>query len=701
MKPYLLFFFVLHFFLIPIDAQWMQLNGPGVAGTLCLLDRNGTMYTGTVINGVYKSTDGGSSWFAANSGIEGSRIKALAANDNYIFASKEAPGTGQFAGIYRSSDSGNTWEPANPGQTVISLFADGNNIYAGTVGNGVYKSTDNGNSWFQSNNGMGMQSVSGITKNGSRLYASGDNNLYYSTDEGANWFFTNGGQYFIIFSLSSFGNYMYAGGWQGLIRSTDGGLNWSNVIWIDYLIGFEHLTSFAFDGTNLFASTAGNGAAGVIKSTDLGLTWTLANDGIENVDVTQLLYSDNKWFAASEGKGVMVSINGIGWTKSNSGLPPGGIVRKLYNYNNTILAGTGFDGVYQSTDAGLNWNKLDPNGVLRNETILSLTSKDNYLFAGTSFHGIYRSSDNGNSWVHLTNGLPSTEFGTLALDAAGSNTLAGTGDALYWSTDNGDTWIPSSLNDATIVGIAVAGNYAYAIGMTGIFTTSGIYRSTNNGFSWDLVLQSGTTTPVSIAAKDNFVYAGDLFSGIISSYDYGISYPASALNQYGVFSILPLGDSVFIGTQPDSPESFKSDSYGLNWIEINQGLDSPLSMETLTNDVYFIYGGTTEKGIWVRPRDNPVSVELSLIPDKFELSQNYPNPFNPATMILYSLPAESFVSIKVYNVTGKEITTLVNQLQTAGEYQITFDGKNLASGVYLLRMTAGEFSSTIKMNLLK
>jgi len=93
--------------------------------------------------------------------------------------------------------------------------------------------------------------------------------------------------------------------------------------------------------------------------------------------------------------------------------------------------------------------------------------------------------------------------------------------------------------------------------------------------------------------------------------------------------------------------------------------------------------------------DNPPAVT------GYRLTANYPNPFNPATMIRYSLPAESFVSIKVYNITGKEITTLVNQLQTTGEYQITFDGKNLASGIYLLTMTAGEFNSTIKMNLLK
>ncbi len=85
----------------------------------------------------------------------------------------------------------------------------------------------------------------------------------------------------------------------------------------------------------------------------------------------------------------------------------------------------------------------------------------------------------------------------------------------------------------------------------------------------------------------------------------------------------------------------------------------------------------------------------------YSLSSNYPNPFNPSTVINYSLPAESYVSIKVYDITGKEISALVNEMQTAGEHSITFNGSNLASGIYLLRMSAGNFSSTIKMSLLK
>lgn len=686
---------------VKINAQWRQLSGPGVIGTLCIYEKDGSLYAGTSVDGVYKSTDGGNNWFSSNSGLENSKIKVIASNDNYIFAATEARQNGN---IFRSSDGGNSWESASSGieiQAIYSILGDGSNVYVGTIGAGIFKSTDNGSSWFESDNGIGTQSVKSIIKNNGNLYAAGDNNLYYSSDDGANWSFTNGGQFFQIFSLASFNNMMFAGGFQGLIRSTDGGLTWSNIIWLDTLLTFERLASFAFDGTNLLASTMGGEAAGVIKSTDLGLTWTKSNDGIENVDVSQLLYSDNKWFAATEGKGIMISPAGDIWTKNNSGFPPGGIIRMIFNYKNTILAGTDFDGLYQSVDHGLIWNKLDPGGVLRNETILSLTGKDNYIFAGTSYHGIYRSSDDGNSWEHLTNGFPLTEFGTNALDTSGSNILAGTGDALYWSTDHGDTWITSSLNSVTVSGIAASGGYAYAIASNGISSTSGIFRSSNNGISWDLIRPSNSTTPVSIAAQDSFVYVGDISAGIITSYDYGFGFINSGLEQYGVYSILPLADSVYIGTQPDSPESFKSDSYGINWFEINEGLLSPLSMETMTYDDQYIYGGTTEKGIWVRPRFDVVSVKDETIPYKFELSQNFPNPFNPVTNISYSISQRSRVTLKVYDILGKEITTLEDKEQAVGKYTVDFKGNNLSSGVYLYQLRAGSYVDTKKMILLK
>ena len=102
--------------------------------------------------------------------------------------------------------------------------------------------------------------------------------------------------------------------------------------------------------------------------------------------------------------------------------------------------------------------------------------------------------------------------------------------------------------------------------------------------------------------------------------------------------------------------------------------------------------------------DIPVSVEdnqSDLLPASFELMQNYPNPFNPATFIEYQISSTNFVTIKVYDLIGREVAILVNEVKQPGSYQVSFGGENLASGVYFYKMTAGDFSSVKKMNLLK
>ena len=83
------------------------------------------------------------------------------------------------------------------------------------------------------------------------------------------------------------------------------------------------------------------------------------------------------------------------------------------------------------------------------------------------------------------------------------------------------------------------------------------------------------------------------------------------------------------------------------------------------------------------------------------LEQNYPNPFNPATTISYSIPKESQVSLKIYDVMGREVDELVSGRQTAGSYTVDFDAASLASGTYFYKLTAGDFISVKKMVLLK
>lgn len=93
--------------------------------------------------------------------------------------------------------------------------------------------------------------------------------------------------------------------------------------------------------------------------------------------------------------------------------------------------------------------------------------------------------------------------------------------------------------------------------------------------------------------------------------------------------------------------------------------------------------------------------DLDVIANSFELQQNYPNPFNPSTIIKFAIPKESKVSLKVYNLLGQEISTLLNQELKAGSYEVDFKASNLASGIYFYSIEAGSFSATKKMMLLK
>ncbi len=88
-------------------------------------------------------------------------------------------------------------------------------------------------------------------------------------------------------------------------------------------------------------------------------------------------------------------------------------------------------------------------------------------------------------------------------------------------------------------------------------------------------------------------------------------------------------------------------------------------------------------------------------PSDFKLDQNYPNPFNPVTSIMYTIPEESFVKLKIYNMLGNEVASLVNEEKPAGDYRIKFDASNLPSGVYIYRIQAGNFSATKKLMLIK
>ncbi len=150
-----------------------------------------------------------------------------------------------------------------------------------------------------------------------------------------------------------------------------------------------------------------------------------------------------------------------------------------------------------------------------------------------------------------------------------------------------------------------------------------------------------------------------------------------------------------------------------NWIPLS---GSPaLSGASFTNPnlagfdaVSFVgaFGTTNWTSNWTQ--FNPENYDIigitqlsSVVPDKFILEQNYPNPFNPSTSINYQLRSSNFVSLKVFDIMGKEVATLVNQKQNAGSYSVDFNAGNLSSGIYYYSLETDGFTETKKMMLLK
>ena len=181
---------------------------------------------------------------------------------------------------------------------------------------------------------------------------------------------------------------------------------------------------------------------------------------------------------------------------------------------------------------------------------------------------------------------------------------------------------------------------------------------------------------------------GDLVAGD-SIYSGTFTFPKGSVNKFWfMYSVMyhPLYPS---GTMEQNEENTQNNFDNHQMMLPDSAGSAPIRF---TTNKFGNYQDTTVTGI----RSVPNSV-----PKSFTLDQNYPNPFNPTTMIRYSVPRNSQVTLKIYNVLGQEVATLFSGAQKAGTYELDFNAARFASGVYFYRLQAGGFSSTKKMMLLK
>ena len=354
-----------------------------------------------------------------------------------------------------------------------------------------------------------------------------------------------------------------------------------------------------------------------------------------------------------------------------------------------IFAGVEYGGVYRSTDNGESWTQTS----LNNKTVYSLTTNGSNIFAGTNTSGVYISTNNGTTWTQTS--LNNKAIFSLTTNA--NNIYAGTNSfiSVYISTNNGTTWNQTGLNNKTVVSLAIIGNNILA-GTEG----SGIYLSSNNGTNW-LNTASNPKFVYSLAPSESYIFAGTRDSGVYYSADYGISWNKTSLSGKSVNTIIVSGNNIFAGTSIYGV--YLSTNNGSSWIIKNQGFEngSPLIKTSLIANSYIFLG--TNESVWRRLYSETVGIIniSSDIPTKYSLSQNFPNPFNPSTNIRYEITNNIFVILKVYDLLGNEIATLVNESQKAGVYEVQFSNEQISSGIYFYRIQAGNFSETKKMIYLK
>jgi len=714
------------------SAQWVQANGPYFGSINCFAVSGTNLFAGTGC-GVFRSTDTGTSWTQT---ALTKNVGCLAVSGTNLFA-----GTG--GGVFRSTDTGTSWTQTALTKSVSCLAVSGTNLFACTdsgivlstnngsswtaattpfqyfiqmvqmdtnlfavadsivpFGGRVYHSTDNGMNWTAVDGGLSNRQVTALAISGTNLFGvtrgvgpGYSSYVFLSTNCGTDWTEMGSG---IPWAVGPFvatnagtllaGTYRVERGGVGvggpLLLSANNGVDWTQVSDIQEFVG-----ALAVSGTNLFAGSWTTGK--VFLSTDDGTNWRRVGIGLWDQIVTALAESHDEagrtnLFVGTERvfgseRGVYLSTdNGTNWTTANT---PFGVFNQIVQSGTNLFAG-GW-GVFRSTDNGSSWTAVNTGLPLQfpydstqgYAEVAALAVSDTKLFAGIGNHGVYRSTNDGTSWTAVNTGLrnpydTTQYYGASAFAVNGTKVFA-LASGVFLSTNYGTNWIPAaSLTPPYAVSaLAVSGTNLYA--GTG---TGGVFLSTNDGTSWTSI-----NTGFPKAVVDTTRYCG-------------------------VHAFAVSGTNLFAGT--DGGVSLSTNA-GASWTEVNSGLPNNVGGLIISGTNLFACGqyNVFGVGLWRRPLTEMITSDVGSsllgLPTGFSLSQNYPNPFNPSTKIQFTIANRQLTVVKVFDLLGRDLATLVNEVKQPGTYTVQFDGSDLASGAYFYRIQAGDFVSTKKLLIVK
>ncbi len=448
----------------------------------------------------------------------------------------------------------------------------------------------------------------------------------------------------------------------------------------------------------------------ILRTTDGGVTW------------------------APQTSGTLKSLSSVVFTDINKGIAVGG-----ESSENIIL---------RTTNGGNTWiqQTIPYNYVLSD---ISFVDSDNGFVVGASIYTggiILRTTDGGNSWTMQV--MTSMRLIGVSFVDVNNGTAVGYSGTILRTTDGGNTWNAQSSGTTIFLYdvFAIDQNNCIAVGRDGV-----IVKTTDGGTNWTLVL-SGTSNWLNSIYFTNQNTGWIVGNGgtILKTIDGGNTWkPQSGWTNMSLFEVnfinakigTAVGESGTImrtlnGGIPVELTSFTAKSMvgkiQLNWITASELNNLGFEIERKTDsDEWRIIGFKEGRGTTIEKQNyqyvdnigdikttsfcyrlkqidfdgsfeysDEILVEYTA-PLDYSLQQNYPNPFNPITTIKYQIPELSSVTLKVYDVLGSEVATLINEEKPSGSYEVDFDASTLPSGIYFYRLQTGSFVETKKMVLMK
>ena len=753
------------------------------------------VYASAATGGIFKSIDMGQTWFPIfddqanlNGGDIG--IDPLYPDTIYVGTGEPNGGHNNFpgGGVYKSTDGGTTWQflglenTASIGRIVVDP-SNTQRIFVAAVGSyfspnperGIYRSENGGQTWTQSlfiSDSTGGIDIVIDPNNPSRLMAAmwervrrpnsshlygPTSGIYRSYNSGDTWEYlgptnglpnpasTNVGRIGLAISQSNpdilYAIYNNGYSYLGLFKTTDFGTTWSDAD-PDQEIG--------------------NGTA--------GFCWYFGQVRIHPTNPDMIYALDVAFMRSSNGGDSWPIIYGYSGSPANFHVDHHALAFHPTNPDYLIEGNDG--GINISTDAGTNWTKiaelpvtqfyeigLDANNPLRlyggtqdNGTLRTLTgalndwgriyggdgfyvivdhTDPNTIYAESQYGNLGKSTNGGSSWSGATNGIyGNTNWSTpvvmdpnnnLVLYYGAERVFRTTNGASSWSAISPDLTPISYPRLGTITTIAVAPSNSNIIWAG---TDAGnVWISTDYGSSWNDVSaplpERWVTRVVADPNDENIAYV--TFSGlkwkdpqphVFRTVDQGQNWTDISSNlpdaPINAFAVDPLRQNVlFVGT--DLGAYYSTDT-GQSWQYISNNLPLVSVYDMKIHDSeYYLAIGTHARSMYKMNLSSITGIEDTgegQIGKTFHLKQNYPNPFNPTTTIPYSLSRHSNIRLSIYNTLGQEIRTLVNQQQPAGNYQVIWNGRDnlgnaVASGIYIYRLNAGDFTQTRRLTFIK